>query len=174
MTSSTLNPLCIPILSDVVQYDTTSATEYPSNTCYSCENITIGFRLISPSFTLFDRYDAAFVSWLTAGLNLTQRQVVLQDYTWQKGPRLDTIILLFPENNYTRFAQSEFDRLYNTFSNWLIPDSEVFGPYELITFEPRSTQTGRYSIYHFQIHMQLHLSKRGSFRFTKDFSSREM
>lgn len=147
--SSTLNPLCLRILDDVVQYDTTSTPEYPSNICSTCENITIGYRLVSPSFTLFDRYDTAFVSYLSGGLNLTQRQVVLRDYTWQRGPRLAMTILLFPERNYTTFVESELNRLYNSFSEWLIPGSEVFGPYEMISFEPRSMQIGRHSTYPF-------------------------
>lgn len=143
MSSSTLNPLCVSVVDDVVNYDTIY-DEYRLNSCSACENITVGVRLVSPSFTLFDRYDTAFVSYLSAGLNLTQLQVVLRDYTWQPGPRLAMTILLFPPTNVTRFVESEFNRLYTSLSGWLIPESDVFGPFELTTFEPRSTlQVGR-------------------------------
>lgn len=146
MSSSTQNPLCIVASDDVFQYDVSSpGVKDAPDTCTTCENITVEFRLVSPSFTLFDRYDTAFASYLSAGLNMTQRQVVLVDYRWQKGPRLDLDVLLFPQAGLTMFNQTELDRLYASFSTWKIPDSEVFGPYELISFEPRSLKIGRYS-----------------------------
>jgi hypothetical protein len=77
------------------------------------------------------------VSYLSSGLNLTEDQVVIQQYTWQPGPRLYMIIQLLPAVNNT-FNETEFQRLYKTFSNWQIPDSTVFGPYELLSFEPRN------------------------------------
>jgi len=155
------NPICVPVSSEVVQYDTPSETEYPSYTCFSCENITVGFCLVSPSFSLFDRYESAFVSWISAGLNLTQLQVFLRSYMWQEGPQLVLTILLFPDKNRTRFADAEFDRLYNSFTQGQIPDSKLFGPYELLSFEPRSSQIGRYSAYPFQIRVPLHLLQGG-------------
>jgi serine/threonine protein kinase len=88
---------------------------------------------------MFDRYDAEFVSYLSGGLNLSTSQVVLKNYTWQLGPRLEMSILLLPADNNT-FNQSEFNRLYQTFANWGIPDSSLFGPYELLSFDPRGLQ----------------------------------
>lgn len=77
------------------------------------------------------------MSYLSTGLNLTEDQVVIQQYTWQQGPRLSMIIQLLPAVNNT-FNETEFQRLYKAFSNWQIPDSTVFGPYELLSFEPRN------------------------------------
>lgn len=88
---------------------------------------------------MFDRYDAEFVSYLSGGLNLSTSQVVLKNYTWQLGPRLEMSIQLLPADNNT-FNQSEFNRLYQTFANWGIPDSTLFGPYELLSFDPRGLQ----------------------------------
>ncbi|KAG0573274.1 hypothetical protein KC19_VG164000, partial [Ceratodon purpureus] len=64
-------------------------------------------------------------------------QVVLKDYTWERGPRLRMTILLFSRNG-TSFEQPEFDRLYTNFSQWDLPDSARFGPWELLSFDPRS------------------------------------
>lgn len=135
------NPVCVPILSDMLKsYDTPVTLPYPPNACHACQPIVVHYRLKSPGFNIFDRYDTAFVSYLSGGLNLTQDQVVLKDYTWQSGPRLAMTIDLLPGAPNNTFNQSEFSRLYNTFSNWKIPDSPVFGPYELISFDPRTLQ----------------------------------
>ncbi|KAG0566527.1 hypothetical protein KC19_7G070000 [Ceratodon purpureus] len=139
--STTINPLCIFNLNPVVQFDIASSPVNPSDACQNCEPITVGYRLKSPGFTVFDRHDLAFTTYLSSGLNLSHHQVVLRDYTWQRGPRLAMTIQLLPERT-TKFNDSEFDRLYRAFSDWLIPDGETFGPYELITFDPRATPTG--------------------------------
>lgn len=135
------NPLCIPNNDPfIVPYDSTVTMETPPNLCQTCDFITVGYRLKSPGFSTFDRLDKQFVDYLSSGLNLTQNQVVLKNYMWQHGPRLLMTILLYPENSNS-FNQSEFDRLYTTFSQWRIPDSEVFGPYELLSFDPRTLPT---------------------------------
>lgn len=132
------NPLCVPNSDPVsFNYDSTVPVEIPPNTCQTCKFITVGYRLKSPGFSVFDLYSQQFLVYLSSGLNLTRSQVVLKNYMWQQGPRLAMTILLYPNGNNT-FNQSEFDRLYQTFSAWLIPDSAVFGPYELVSFDPRS------------------------------------
>ncbi|KAG0622269.1 hypothetical protein M758_3G085700 [Ceratodon purpureus] len=133
------NPLCVPSNDPfLVPYDSSVALEpSSSNSCHACQPITIGYRLKSPGFSSFDRYDSQFLSWFSAGLNLTQSQVVLKDYTWERGPRLRMTILLFSRNG-TSFQQPEFDRLYTNFSQWDLPDSARFGPWELLSFDPRS------------------------------------
>ncbi|KAG0602455.1 hypothetical protein M758_10G015700 [Ceratodon purpureus] len=132
------NPVCVPNYDVLANpYDDNVPVEIPPNTCQTCKYITVGYRLKSPGFTVFDLYNQQFLAYLSSGLNLSQSQVVLQDYMWQQGPRLKMTIRLYPVGNNT-FNQSEFDRLYNSFSAWKIPDSPVFGPYELISFDPRS------------------------------------
>jgi hypothetical protein len=138
--SNATNPLCVANYNtDIINYDTTITPEYPPDACTICQPITVGYRLKSPGFSMFDRYDEEFVSYLSGGLNLSTSQVVLKNYTWQVGPRLEMSILLLPADNNT-FNQSEFDRLYQTFANWGIPDSNLFGPYELLSFNPRGLQ----------------------------------
>lgn len=137
-TTSAPNPLCIPHNDSItVPFDSPQTLDFPPNACHICTPITVEYRLKSPGFLTFDDYEAAFVSYLSSGLNLTEDQVVIQQYTWQTGPRLYMTILLLPAVNNT-FNETEFQRLYKAFSNWLMPDSTVFGPYELISFEPRS------------------------------------
>jgi serine/threonine protein kinase/Leucine-rich repeat (LRR) protein len=135
---SITNPICIPNNDPVsFTYDSVVPLEIPPNTCTSCRYITVGYRLKSPGFSVFDLYSQQFLAYLSTGLSLSQHQVVLQDYMWQQGPRLAMNIRLYPVGNNT-FNETEFDRLYQLFSQWLIPDSSVFGPYELVSFNPRS------------------------------------
>jgi Leucine-rich repeat (LRR) protein len=137
-TTSAPNPLCTPYNNSItVPFDSPQPIDFPPNACHTCTPITVEYRLKSPGFLTFDNYEAAFVSYLSSGLNLTEDQVVIQQYTWQPGPRLNMTILLLPAVNNT-FNETEFQRLYTAFSTWQMPDSTVFGPYELISFNPRS------------------------------------
>jgi serine/threonine protein kinase len=132
------NPVCVPNFDPVgTPYDDRVPVEIPPDTCQTCRFITVGYRLKSPGFSVFDLYSQQFLAYLSSGLNLSHSQVVLQDYMWQQGPRLKMTIRLYPEGNHT-FNQSEFDRLYNTFAAWRIPDSDLFGPFEFLSFDPRS------------------------------------
>lgn len=140
------NPVCIPNF-DILAYpyDDSVPVDIPPETCTTCRYITVGYRLKSPGFSVFDLYSQEFLAYLSSGLSLNLHQVVLQDYMWQAGPRLAMTIRLYPVGNNT-FNQSEFDRLYSTFSAWNITDSPVFGPYELISFDPRSL-SGNYVLW---------------------------
>jgi hypothetical protein len=97
--------------------------------------IVVGFQLKSPSFLFFDAFSEAFLSWLTAGLGLSLSQVSIQDAQWV-GPRLQMTLLLLPEVGV--FNVTEFDYLYAIFSQWKIVDNPVLGPYELLSFYPRT------------------------------------
>ena len=130
--------MCVPNFADLSSpYDDPVPVEIPSTTCQTCSFITVGYRLKSPGFTVFDLYEEQFLDYLSSGLSLTPSQVVLQDFMWQEGPRLQMTIRLYPVGNNT-FNQSEFNRLYNAFATWNITDSSIFGPYELLSFNPRS------------------------------------
>jgi len=54
---------------------------------------------------------------------------------WEEGPRLKMYLKLFP-NNTILFNAIEVSRLRGMFTGWQIPDSDIFGPYELINFNP--------------------------------------
>ena len=150
-TTTSPNPFCVQNYGILeYPYDTPQTREIPPNTCQTCKYILVGYRLKSPGFSVFDLYDEEFISYLSEGLNLTENQVVLQDYTWQVGPRLAMDIRLYPVGNIT-FNQSEFDRLYTAFSEWQMDDSTLFGPYELLSFTPRSL-SGTYLLL-FQTHL---------------------
>eukprot|EP00249_Psilotum_nudum_P016342 c25774_g2_i3 orf=2424-3812(+) len=43
-------------------------------------------------------------------------------------------IKLYPNNVSHQFPDSEVDRLYVSFTSWLIPDNNTFGPYEVLSF----------------------------------------
>jgi hypothetical protein len=133
------NPLCVPNDDPFLfPFDSRhTPPDQPANFCRRCEPITIGFRLKSPGFSSFDSYDAQFLAWLAGGLDLTQPQVVLKDYAWEPGPRLLMTVLLFSSTGNT-FQAPEFDRLYSNLSEWDLPDSAIFGPWELLSFDPRS------------------------------------
>ena len=62
-------------------------------------------------------------------------QLELVTFAWQKGPRLRMLLKLFPvyvPNTTHLFNESEVRRLVELFTGWKIPDSEIFGPYELL------------------------------------------
>ncbi|KAK3145227.1 hypothetical protein QOZ80_4AG0325740 [Eleusine coracana subsp. coracana] len=59
----------------------------------------------------------------------------ISTFMWEEGPRLKMYLKLFP-NNTAFFTASEVLRLRSLFTGWLIPDSDIFGPYELINFDP--------------------------------------
>ncbi len=148
------NPICVPQeYSSLIEDDITNVTAVDSSNC-SCtppdvpgpflgsnspcncvQPIIVGFQLKSPSFLLFDAFSEAFLSWLTAGLDLSLSQVSIQDAQWV-GPRLQMTLLLLPEVGV--FNVTEFNRLYGIFSQWKILDNPVLGPYELLFFYPRT------------------------------------
>lgn len=152
--SASYNPICVPQeYSSLIEDDITNVTAADSSNC-SCTSpdvpgpflgsnsacncvqpIVVGFQLKSPSFLFFDAFSEVFLSWLTAGLDLSLSQVSIQDAQWV-GPRLQMTLLLLPEVGV--FNVTEFVRLYAIFSQWKIVDNPVLGPYELLSFYPRT------------------------------------
>ncbi|GJN36901.1 hypothetical protein PR202_gb25839 [Eleusine coracana subsp. coracana] len=74
-------------------------------------------------------------NYLSSGLSLSLYQLGISTFMWEEGPRLKMYLKLFP-NNTAFFTASEVLRLRSLFTGWLIPDSDIFGPYELINFDP--------------------------------------
>ncbi|KAL9994804.1 putative protein kinase RLK-Pelle-LRR-VIII-1 family [Helianthus debilis subsp. tardiflorus] len=122
--------------------------------CFCAAPLLIGYRLKSPGFSDFQAYFYSFEVYLTDGLRIKQFQLDLT-HEWQKGPRLRMYLKLFPEytgNGSNVFNTSEVLRIRSLFTQWRIPDSEIFGPYELLDFTlvgpyrdiipPRSSSNG--------------------------------
>ncbi|KAK1265323.1 putative LRR receptor-like serine/threonine-protein kinase [Acorus gramineus] len=73
--------------------------------------------------------------------NLILYQTSVDTFAWDEGPRLRMYLKIFPPLNYTQFNASEIGRIKSMFTGWNIPDSDIFGPYELLNF----TLLGPYS-----------------------------
>jgi hypothetical protein len=72
---------------------------------------------------------------------LSSYQLEVAIFEWEEGPRLKMKLKLFP-NNTGFFNSSEVLRLRDMFTGWLIADSDIFGPYELIDFIPGWYENG--------------------------------
>lgn len=101
--------------------------------CFCAIPLHVEYRLKSPGFSHFHPYYVDFEDYLTNGLVLSLYQLHISSVVWEEGPRLRMQMSLFP-NNITIFNTSEVLRLRSMFTGWLIPDSDLFGPYELINF----------------------------------------
>ncbi|KAF9670969.1 hypothetical protein SADUNF_Sadunf13G0124300 [Salix dunnii] len=108
----------------------------PLISCVCSAPLIFGYRLKSPGFTNFIAYRVAFEEYLTTGLKLHLYQLNLSSALWEEGPRLQMLLKLFPvyvnETSSRTFNDSEARRLISMFTGWNIPDSEIFGPYELL------------------------------------------
>lgn len=101
--------------------------------CFCSVPLHVGYRLKSPGFSDFNPYVQDFEKYLTSGLVLLLNQLYIDTFGWEEGPRLGMNLKLFP-NNVDLFNSSEVLRIRSMFTGWLIPDSDLFGPYELINF----------------------------------------
>ncbi|KAK8942838.1 putative LRR receptor-like serine/threonine-protein kinase [Platanthera zijinensis] len=101
--------------------------------CFCAVPFEVGYRLKSPGFSDFRPYIDRFEDYLTSGLELTLYQLVIDSFSWEEGPRLRITLKFFP-NNTSLFSDSEVLRIRGMFTGWLIPDSDIFGPYELLNF----------------------------------------
>ncbi|KAL3719870.1 hypothetical protein ACJRO7_004798 [Eucalyptus globulus] len=106
--------------------------------CFCAAPLLVGYRLKSPGLSYFNAYEDDFVRYLSTGLELYGYQVQIYTFSWQEGPRLAMYIKLFPiyqnESNSHLFNVSEVLRVRSMFTGWNIPDSDLFGPYELLNF----------------------------------------
>ncbi|PKA61797.1 putative LRR receptor-like serine/threonine-protein kinase [Apostasia shenzhenica] len=120
---------CSPCSTDL-DYEYNPLSPIP---CLCAIPLKVGYRLKSPGFFDFRPYKNDFQVYLTSGLQLALYQVVLDSFMWTDGPRLRMNLKLFP-NNTNLFNDSEVVRIRGMFTGWVIPDSEIFGPYELLNF----------------------------------------
>ena len=108
--------------------------------CFCAAPLLVEYRLKSPGLYQFPPYENAFEIYLTNGLELFIYQLYISNYVWEEGPRLRMNLKLYPiydaQNTSSShiFNRSEVLRLRSMFTAWLIPDSDIFGPYELIDF----------------------------------------
>ncbi|KAL7241974.1 hypothetical protein ACSBR1_014532 [Camellia fascicularis] len=79
--------------------------------------------------------------YLTTGLKLNIFQLEIVSVLWEEGPRLRMdlkIFLVYVDNTSSHiFNTTEVQRIRSMFTGWHIPDSEIFGPYELLNFPLR-------------------------------------
>jgi len=111
--------------------------EYSVN-CFCALPLIVAYRLKSPGFSDLTPYLNEFETYMTHGLQLSTDQLEYTFY-WQVGPRLRMDLKFFPlyvnsTSNHT-FNRSELLRITSMFTGWLIEDSDLFGPYELIGFD---------------------------------------
>ncbi|GAV58599.1 LRR_1 domain-containing protein/Pkinase_Tyr domain-containing protein/LRRNT_2 domain-containing protein [Cephalotus follicularis] len=105
--------------------------------CFCAAPLLIGYRLKSPGFSDFRPYEITFEEYLSTGLHLFLYQLYIDSFTWEEGPRLRMDLKFFPvydsnDNKSNVFNTSEVRRILSMFTGWLIPDSDIFGPYELL------------------------------------------
>ncbi|XP_058195943.1 probable LRR receptor-like serine/threonine-protein kinase At1g06840 [Rhododendron vialii] len=105
--------------------------------CFCAAPLLVGYRLKSPGFTDFRPYKDQFEVYLTNGLVLEIFQLYIDSFIWEEGPRLKMYLKFFPvyiDNASYVFNKSEVLRIRSMFTGWKIPDSDIFGPYELLNF----------------------------------------
>ncbi|MBA0669217.1 hypothetical protein Goklo_002059 [Gossypium klotzschianum] len=107
--------------------------------CFCAVPLPVVYRLKSPGFSDFVPYINSFSEYLTTGLELDSDQLYIGSFEWEKGPRLKMNLKLYPvynasNNSGNMFNGSEVQRIRGLFTGWNIPDSDIFGPYELINF----------------------------------------
>ncbi|KDP45677.1 hypothetical protein JCGZ_17284 [Jatropha curcas] len=107
--------------------------------CFCAAPLIVGYRLKSPGLYDFPPYRDMFEKYLTSGLKLELYQLYIEYFQWEEGPRLKMQLELFPVYDASNksshiFNTSELLRIMGMFTGWNIPDSDIFGPYELIYF----------------------------------------
>ncbi|GKV20767.1 hypothetical protein SLEP1_g30845 [Rubroshorea leprosula] len=107
--------------------------------CFCAVPLPVGYRLKSPGFSDFPPYLEPFEVYLTNGLSLNLFQLYINSFEWEEGPRLRMYLKLYPvynvsSNSSNLFNASEVRRIRSMFTGWRIADSDIFGPYELISF----------------------------------------
>ncbi|KAE8039439.1 hypothetical protein FH972_011850 [Carpinus fangiana] len=105
--------------------------------CLCAAPLLVGYRLKSPGFSDFRPYVNMFEQYMTTGLEILPYQLYLHSFAWESGPRVRMFLKLFPanaSNNSFEFNSSEVRRIMDKFTTWSIPDSDLFGPYELMNF----------------------------------------
>ncbi|KAG6535336.1 hypothetical protein ZIOFF_000301 [Zingiber officinale] len=101
--------------------------------CFCAIPLHVEYRLKSPGFSNFQPYYVDFEDYLTNGLVLSIYQLHIDSVVREEGPRFRMQLTLFPDS-ISIFNISEVLRIRSMFTGWLIPDSDLFGPYELLNF----------------------------------------
>lgn len=105
--------------------------------CFCAAPLLVGYRLKSPGFSDFVPYKDQFEVYLTSGLKLHFYQLYIDSLELQEGPRIKMYLKIFPvyvDNNSYIFNGSEVLRIQSMFTQWTIPGSKIFGPFELLNF----------------------------------------
>ncbi|KAL5199918.1 hypothetical protein ABZP36_021121 [Zizania latifolia] len=129
--SANTSTVCSPCSTDL-PYENIPMSPIP---CLCAIPLYVDYRLKSPGFWDFLPYEGQFQQYLSSGLSLSLYQLEVSTFMWEEGPRLKMYLKLFP-NNTAYFNTSEVSRLKSMFTGWLIGDSDIFGPYELLNFNP--------------------------------------
>ncbi|XP_058750413.1 probable LRR receptor-like serine/threonine-protein kinase At1g06840 [Vicia villosa] len=105
--------------------------------CFCAAPLLVDYRLKSPGFSDFLPFINEFEVYLTTGLTINTSQLNFT-FWWEAGPRLRMNLKFFPvylgQNSSHTFNGTEVSRIKSMFTGWNIPDSDLFGPYELINF----------------------------------------
>ncbi|KAI5408283.1 hypothetical protein KIW84_054202 [Lathyrus oleraceus] len=105
--------------------------------CFCAAPLLVDYRLKSPGFSDFRPFINEFEKYLTTGLTINMSQLNFT-FRWEAGPRLRMNLKFFPvylgQNSSHTFNETEVARIKSMFTGWNIPDSDLFGPYELINF----------------------------------------
>ncbi|KAL4610947.1 hypothetical protein ACB092_08G089200 [Castanea dentata] len=126
--STNLTPVPIPTVCPPSYECSPTSTQ----SCFCAAPLIVEYRLKSPGFTDFRPYIDDFEVYMTQGLHLYLNQLDFKNlWAWEEGPRLKITLKFFPENTFL-FNSSELLRITSNFTSWKIPDSDVFGPYELL------------------------------------------
>ncbi|MCO5563767.1 hypothetical protein L7F22_017414 [Adiantum nelumboides] len=118
---------CDSSLNQEVMYDLLKDKQL----CFCSSPISVGYRLKSPGFSYFPHFKDDMARYLSTGLIVMQYQINISDVAFE-GSRLKMVLKLFPVFPLHKFNDSEVARLYDVFSTWVVPDSPVFGPAELL------------------------------------------
>ncbi|XP_006645416.1 probable LRR receptor-like serine/threonine-protein kinase At1g06840 [Oryza brachyantha] len=129
--SESNSTVCQPCSTDL-PYENVPMSPIP---CLCAIPLYVDYRLKSPGFWDFVPYEGQFQQYLSSGLSLSLYQLEVSNFMWEEGPRLAMHLKLFP-NRTAFFNKSEVLRLRGMFTGWLIGDSDIFGPYELLNFNP--------------------------------------
>nr|XP_027190406.1 probable LRR receptor-like serine/threonine-protein kinase At1g06840 isoform X2 [Cicer arietinum] len=105
--------------------------------CFCAAPLLVDYRLKSPGFSDFLPYIDDFEKYMTTGLTINMTQLNFT-FHWEAGPRLRMNLKFFPlyvdQNSSHTFDETEVMRIKSMFTGWNIPDSDLFGPYELLNF----------------------------------------
>ncbi|XP_026425685.1 probable LRR receptor-like serine/threonine-protein kinase At1g06840 isoform X1 [Papaver somniferum] len=107
--------------------------------CFCAAPFSIAYRLKSPSFSYFAPYESSFLEYMAESLKLETSQISVYSYGWDEGPRLwmNLTLFLLYDNNSIKLNKTEVRRIKGKFTTWSFPQSNTFGPYDLLDYPDR-------------------------------------